>query len=396
MQVIYHNAPGAHCNRVPLWELELWTCPDCTFPRELTCGRVIYNFRQISNQDYETEGDRTGRALPGGGRRVGWYTDPLCDRQAHPSPGPIGQELMTTDGNEPLALAVAVPPPAPSAIPRPPSPPPPRPPPPRAMCCNGQWASCVRVEAAVCGGCRACSRENAVGVASAADCHRHYSDDLNGIIRACVWDGSVCRNRGPPSGSDMCQASALAPNPPRPPPVPSPPPPPMVFSETSCPLGAWRCCSALFSGAPGTMCDPIPVWDFRQWQHPATSLGPPAHVQCNTIMYNVNWLPQQNTQLEAPYLVGRPSRGAPQVGTVIDPTCFLANQPPRPPPNPFPPPASPSPPPPSPSPPPPSPSPPPPSPSPPPSSPSPPPPSPSPPPPSPSPVSALPLFFLKK
>ena len=107
VQVIYHNAPGAHCNRVPLWELELWTCPDCTFPRELTCGRVIYNFRQISNQDYETEGDRTGRALPGGGRRVGWYTDPLCDRQAHPSPGPIGQELMTTDGNEPLALAVA-------------------------------------------------------------------------------------------------------------------------------------------------------------------------------------------------------------------------------------------------------------------------------------------------
>ena len=127
--VLFHGAPGEKCGKVPLWELKDWACPagSCqqNLPSEVLCDRVIYNWRSVSSIDTEDLGRRgtpefrAGRPLEGGGRRVGYYQDPLCELQA--SPGPYGQHLSSGDPSEIIDFQIGVPPPAGSVR----SPPPP-------------------------------------------------------------------------------------------------------------------------------------------------------------------------------------------------------------------------------------------------------------------------------
>ena len=142
--VLFHGPPGSCCKKVPLWELDGWSCPDCNedLPKEVLCDRVVFNFRSISNLDTQTnevykangrpnrQETAAGRLLAGGGRRVGYYIDEVCntlsatrsDRTCHsleealdPEASPLpflGQDLVKYDYDpEKIVFQVGIPPP---------------------------------------------------------------------------------------------------------------------------------------------------------------------------------------------------------------------------------------------------------------------------------------------
>ena len=231
--VLFHGSPGSWCKRVPLWELDGWSCPDCNedLPAEVLCDRVVFNFRSISNLDTQSnevskpngkldrDATREGRMLAGGARRVGYYIDEICatEHATDPDPSPlpfVGQDLMR-QGYDPekIIFQVGVPPPPPATTLSPPPPlrpPPPAPPPtPRAWCCGGRWWECRNALVEPCAGCRSCSKDEH-GNATPEKCHSYF-ESSSSTVKACVWQGGVCQKKGPPDGSESCPAGSVRP-----------------------------------------------------------------------------------------------------------------------------------------------------------------------------------------
>ena len=74
--VLFGGGPASQCGIVPMWDLEEWTCPDCSVAVEsqLLCNRVIFNFAPVSSIDTEsvylsprdpTDEELAGRTLCG-------------------------------------------------------------------------------------------------------------------------------------------------------------------------------------------------------------------------------------------------------------------------------------------------------------------------------------------
>ena len=113
-----------------------------------------------------------------------------------------------------------------------------------------------------------------------------------------------------------------------PPPLPAPPAAPGYSDPTQCASWPSECCVVIYERAQGVQCNPVPIWDFANWNHPG---GPQASASslCGKVRYS--WLSKNGAHGgdAKPEDVTKNAfaGGAVNVGTYVDPACAAAPPP---------------------------------------------------------------------